>query len=434
MTLRSISNLSSSSLFQAFQECREVTLALFQGVDYQTFCRQAHPDFSPIGWHLGHIAYTEALWILQRLAGHPPLFPHYHRLFAQDGLLKCDRVNLPPIAEVLDYLEIVRTGVLDYLAIAPLEQQERILRWLVQHESQHAETISIVLALIGATTSKKIDARLNETDELMMFSSHLSSTPQHRSVSSPKPTSTEMIFIPAGEFQQGNESVEALDNERPIHSIYVNDYWIDRYPVTHQDYRSFIQAGGYQNPQWWSQEGWQWLQTSCINAPLYWTNHSTYDNHPVCGVSWYEADAYARFVGKRLPTESEWEKAASWNPATQERFLYPWGNQDPDPSHCNHQHFVGTTTPIDRYSQGKSPYGCYDMLGNVWEWTSTWFEGYPGFECFPYPGYSQTYFDRAHRVLKGSSWATCRWSMRNPFRNWYHPHIQQVFAGFRCAK
>ncbi|NDJ17325.1 SUMF1/EgtB/PvdO family nonheme iron enzyme [Myxacorys almedinensis] len=421
MTLRSISSLSSASLIQTIQACRHATLALFEDVDYEIFCRQAHPDFSPIGWHLGHIAYTEALWILQRLAGYPPVFSEYHCLFAQDGLSKCDRVYLPPIAEVVDYLDTVRSKVLTYLDSAPFEHQERLWRWLLQHESQHAETIAMVLALTQATDKRSI--LITQTpDRAEGGSGDLS-----------RAIAGEMVFVEAGYFEQGNDAVDAIDNERPIQSVYLEDYWIDRYPVTCRDYRFFIQAGGYDDPRWWSEEAWKWLQTSQTRHPLYWVDDPRNDDHPVCGVSWYEANAYAQFVEKRLPTEAEWEKAASWNPTLQERLLYPWGHEEPEQTRCNHQHLVGMTTPVDRYPQGQSAYGCFDMLGNVWEWTATWFGSYPGFKGFPYASYSQTYFDAAHRVLKGGSWATRRWAMRNAFRNWYHPHVQQVFAGFRCA-
>ncbi|MBW4526961.1 MAG: SUMF1/EgtB/PvdO family nonheme iron enzyme [Phormidium tanganyikae FI6-MK23] len=367
------------ALADSMQQCRAKTLELVRSLDYESFCTQAHPDFSPIGWHLGHIAYTEALWILQRCASYPPLLPEYHRLFAQDGLPKSDRVKLPEIETVIEYLEIVRSKVFDYLAIAPVDQQERLWKWLLQHECQHAETMSIVLAMLELPTP-------------VMNSGSLLNSPE-----------SEMILIPAGSFIQGSNEIEAQDNERPQHEVFLESYSIDRYPVTREEYQSFIEAGGYQNPQWWTPEGWKWLEQTAIEHPLHWFSKSPIlgdlggrsrskqsdlpDRSPIYGVSWYEADAYARFVGKRLPTEAEWEKAAL----------------------------------------------VQNMLGEVWQWTSTWFDGYPNFESYPYPGYSQTYFDRAHRVLKGGSWTTFPWAMRNSFRNWYYPHVREIFSGFRCV-
>jgi ergothioneine biosynthesis protein EgtB len=231
----------------------------------------------------------------------------------------------------------------------------------------------------------------------------------------------------------------AVDNERPRHRVELGDYWIDRYPVTNGQYRQFIQADGYENSQWWTEAGWHWRLQHKITQPLYWSADGAWDQHPVCGVSWYEAAAYARFCGKRLPTEAEWEKAASWNPATARSQLYPWGDPALTDTNCdrakyaNHFHQVGWTTPVNAYGANQSPLGCRDMLGNVWEWTDSWFQGYDGFQPYPYVGYSQVFFDGQHRVLRGGSWATRPWALRNSFRNWYYPTMRQLFAGFRCA-
>ncbi|PZV16576.1 MAG: ergothioneine biosynthesis protein EgtB [Leptolyngbya sp.] len=403
-------------------ECRESTLALFKGMDYETLCCQAHPDFSPVGWHLGHIAYTESLWLLERSAGYPSQFPEYHRLFAADVLPKVDRVKLPTLPEIKDYLGTIREQVFAYLAIAPIEQQERLWRWLLQHESQHCETIAIVLA---------IKAQQETLQFLPLGPCPLPrSAERSRRSLSPYP----MIQIPAGTVEMGHDAIAALDNERPIHRVDLETFWIDRYPVTCEQYRLFMQADGYQTAAYWSVEGWQWLQQHLVTQPFYWSNHSTYDLHPVCGVSWYEAEAYANFVGKRLPTEAEWEKAAAWKSAAQLPLSFPWGNEPPSPLLCNYGHKVGQTTPVNAYPQGASPFGCYDTIGNVWEWTSSWFRGYPDFASYPYHGYSQTYFDDQHRVLRGGSWATRSWALRNTFRNWYYPHVREIFAGFRCAQ
>ncbi len=414
---------------QQMEACRFATLALFQTVGYHTFCQQAHPDFSPIGWHLGHIAYTEALWLLEHLAGLPPQYPQYRRLFAADTLPKAERVYLPDLAEVQMYLSAVRDATFASLETAPLDQQERLWRWLLQHESQHGETIAIVLELVkrqkaeGRRQKAEGGRRKAGEPETPYFPYPLPLTPH----------SSPLIRIPAGSFECGNEAIEALDNERPVHRVYVETYWIDRAPVTCEQYQAFMSAGGYQEPRWWSEEGWAWLQSAQVIQPLYWSDASERANHPVCGVSWYEADAYARFVGKRLPTEAEWEKAASWNPIVKQRQTYPWGEAVPSEHDCNCNHAVGQTTPVGAYPAGTSPFGCDDLLGNVWEWTDSWVDRYTGFEAYPYRGYSEAYFDGQHRVLKGGSWATQPSSLRCAFRNWYHPHVREIFAGFRCA-
>jgi ergothioneine biosynthesis protein EgtB len=389
-------------------------------MDEVTFCHQAHPDFSPVGWHLGHIAYTESLWLLERHAGLPCMFPQYRKLFAADGLPKCDRVKLPNLEEIRYYLDTVRTKVFDYLEVADLETEAPLWRFLLQHESQHSEIMTFVLELVKCQLSSVNCQKLVTVDSGFSI------------LDSAK--CEEMIQIPAGEFEMGNDSPDALDNERPAHRVYLDTYCIDCFPVTCGQYRAFMKAEGYKNPQWWSKAGWEWLQTAKVTQPLYWHEDSSWDNHPVCGVSWYEAQAYAHFVGKRLPTEAEWEKAASWDARTNHRRTYAWGDAQPTPEHCNHDQKMGKTTPVNAYPAGQSPYGLYDTLGNVWEWTATWFDGYKGFEYYPYIGYSKLYFDRQHRVLKGGSWATRPWVLRSSFRNWYHPGVRQILAGFRCAK
>lgn len=409
------------------QRCRIGTLALFDGINDNNFYRQAHPEFSPAGWHLGHIAYTEALWILERGAGLPPMFPEYRQLLVADGLPKCDREKLPTLLKICDYLDTVRSQVLSYLETASLDKQERIWHFLIQHESQHTETIAFVLQL----------QRWHLREELKIQNSNFKTKQGNEQSStifnsSLNPTA-EMIEIPAGEFEMGSDAIAALDNERSLHRVHLDTYWIDRYPITCKQYRVFMEAGGYQNAEWWSQAGWEWVQRNFVQEPLYWSSDFTWDNHPVCGVSWYEAEAYARFVGKRLPTEAEWEKAASWDARVKRRYTYPWGNAEPEISRCNHDNAAAQTTPVNAYPEGQSAYGCYDMLGNVWEWTSSWFDAYQGFVSYPYQGYSQTYFDGQHRVLKGGSWATRPWAMRSSFRNWYYPNIRQILAGFRCA-
>lgn len=155
--------------------------------------------------------------------------------------------------------------------------------------------------------------------------------------------------------------------------------------------------------------------------------------HPVTGVSWYEAEAYARFAGKRLPTEAEWERAASWDDAHARKRLFAWGDDEPTTSICNFDLRFWGTTPVGAFPAGASARGCLDMTGNVWEWTSSKFAGYPNFRAFPYPEYSEVWFDEDHRVLKGGSWATSASVLRTSFRNFFRRHFRIAFAGIRCA-
>lgn len=401
-------------IFETLQSCRFNTLELFKKIKGDAFFEQVHPDFSPIGWHLGHIAFTEAYWILEKLQGLDPIFKEYRKLFAADGLPKTERQKLPSFQIIQDYLQIVRYQVLEYLAIAPLEKQEKFWWWLIQHEIQHRETITFLLELDNFQQGNYPKL----SNSLIVSSAAKSST---------------IIDIPAGEFLMGSECLQAQDNEGSAQKVLTKSYQIDTYPVTCGQYQKFIEAGGYSKSNYWSEAGWQWRKENLISQPLYWIDSKEWSENPVCGVSWYEAEAYAKFVGKRLPTEAEWEKAASWDETNQQSRIYPWGNNLPDKNLCNHDYQIGQSTPVNYYPKGQSAYGCQDMLGNVWEWTDSWFAPYPNFQPYPYPGYSQIYFDQQHRVLRGGSWATGIWGLRNSFRNWYHPWTRQILAGFRCA-
>lgn len=404
-----------SYLRWAMSACRQETLQLVADIDPDTLRTQSHSDFSPVGWHLGHIAHIQSVWLLAKSS-------ETSELFSATGVPKAARQDLPSLHELLLYLECVQTEVIRTLAATNIGLHAERWHWVLQHEAQHAEIIAMVLAM----------HRIKNTHKPEQICS------LQTNAVSPSDLLTDMLFIEAGEFNQGSDLSIATDNERPAHTLPLKSYWIDRTPVTCSQYGQFLQSGGYQQRQWWTEQGWRWKQDNQIERPLYWPSGdvsqeglTNWAHHPVCGVSWYEADAFARFVGKRLPTEAEWTKAASWDVNAGVSRPYPWG--ETLMNQCNYGQHIGHTTPVNHFANYASPYGCQDMLGNVWEWTHTWFDGYPGFRAFPDPDYSQTYFDGAHRVLRGGSWATSRWVLRNSARNWYHPHRRELFAGFRCA-
>jgi iron(II)-dependent oxidoreductase len=260
-----------------------------------------------------------------------------------------------------------------------------------------------------------------------------------------------MIHIPGGEFVMGTDDhARALDNERNAHVVDLPGFLIDATPVTNGAYLRFVEDGGYERPELWSQAGWEYIKEERIGAPKHWwyqpephswwTERFGFDEPldpaaPVVHVSWYEADAYARWAGKRLPTEAEWEKAASWDPAgTGTKRLYPWGDEEPTPAHANLDQLAFRAAEVGAYPEGASAYGVLGMVGDVWEWTSSDLYAYPGFEAFPYREYSEIFFGPDHKVLRGGSWATRPGAMRNTFRNWDYPIRRQLFVGFRCAK
>ncbi len=431
MTLAAKKYNLNHKIMDELQKCRQQTLTMLTNVNPEAFKLQAHRDFSPVGWHFGHIAYVESLWLLKRCGHRDAIFPENTRLYAADGLPKSERVNLPSIEQTRDLLDSVRERVIKCLNNQDIS--EELLQFLLQHESQHGETILLVLKLLEK----------NHNCCAILPNGRNSVNTSARELKSELVDGDTMLKIPAGEFIMGSNDVRSLDNEKGEHQVYLDTYYIDAYPVTRGQFRQFMEAGGYENRELWSDLGWKWLQSERVNQPLYWCDCVAEDNHPVCGVSWYEAETFAKFVGKRLPTEAEWEKAARWDAESKISYTYPWGEAAPSRKYCNfnlaglggdENTLLHGTSPVNAHPDGKSPYGMYDALGNVWEWTASWFTPYPQFRPYPYPGYSQAYFDNKHRVLKGSSFATRQWSLRASFRNWYYPSVRQIFAGFRCAK
>ncbi|MHA1536246.1 MAG: SUMF1/EgtB/PvdO family nonheme iron enzyme [Alphaproteobacteria bacterium] len=392
----------------AFAHCRAGTYALFADFGEEEFRRQPHPDFSPAGWHLGHVAYTEAVWLICRCAGEALPAPQWKQTFDVNGLPKAERGGkLPAKAAVIDYAEEIRERTLDYLANAPLADEERVWRFVLQHEAQHGETITFLRNLMG-------------------------DTPAAGSLDTASSPDIEFLDVPGGPGSIGSDGFDAIDNERPRHDIDVPGFSISRYPVTQGQFARFIEAGGYGERGLWSREGWRWLERAGIARPLYWREGCL--SHPVAGVSAHEAEAFCRFADARLPSEAEWEKAASWDPENRSASAFPWGDTLPGPGLANCDRARRGTTPVDRHPTGRSPYGAEDMMGNVWEWTSSVFAPYRGFEAWPYEGYSKIYFDGKHRALRGGSWASRPWAMRASFRNWYVPETRQILSGFRLAR
>jgi iron(II)-dependent oxidoreductase len=257
-----------------------------------------------------------------------------------------------------------------------------------------------------------------------------------------------MVRFEGGPVEIGTDDRSAAyDNERSRHEVELVPFWIDVTPVTNGEFAEFIAAGGYRDPAHWSEAGWEWVRQAGIGAPKYWESVDgewvtrSMDRtgpadplHPVCHVSYYEAEAFARFAGKRLPNEVEWEAAASWDPVTGAKRGFPWGEQAPSKHLANIDQLTFGTAPVGSYSQNVSPIGCYGMIGDVWEWTTSPLSPYPGFESFPYPEYSEAFFGPEYRVLRGGSWATRPGVIRNTFRNWDYPIRRQIFSGFRCAR
>ena len=401
---------------------------------------QHDPLMGPIVWDLGHIAGFEELWLLRHLerpftglaalGEMPGLFNPFEHPRRERG-----KLVLPSAAECRAVMAEVRERVLerlaqvDFASPSPLTRDGYVYRMVAQHEAQHGETILQTVQLKrGApyhSPGRVAPPRL---------------AVPHRAGG--------MVRFPGGTVQIGTgDRGAAYDNERPRHAVRLAAFDIDETPVTNGAYLDFMVAGGYRNPAWWSEAGRAWLAESAAHAPKYWHHESgewwtrtmdvdaaTDPSQPVVHVCFYEAEAFARWAGKRLPTEAEWEAAATWDPATGASRLFPWGDTPPAPALANIDQLTFGTAAAGAYPLNRSPIGCMGMIGDVWEWTASDFSPYPGYESFPYREYSEAFFGPDYKVLRGGSWATRSIATRSTFRNWDLPIRRQIFSGFRCVR
>jgi gamma-glutamyl hercynylcysteine S-oxide synthase len=428
----------AEEIAREMERTRARTLALFDMAREEDLHESPGFGFRPIIWHLAHIGVFEAYWLLQKLRNEDAPDERYQRIFDPISTPREESRNLPSRREMENYLASVRERSLRHLGKAQFEESDPLLRdayifrLVLEHEQQHQETLAYLFQLLSP--SKKTRPAESET-----LGKRHDAAPANAG---------EMATLAGGDFLMGaSDGAFAYDNELPLHAVHVPAFKIDKLLATNEEYAHFIREGGYRRREWWSEEGWARRESENWNAPLYWTQQNgdwhaqrMFDegliepHHPVTGVSWYEAEAYARFLNKRLPTEAEWEKAAGDGDASdQQKRRFSWGDAEPSPALCNFDYHFWGTTPVGSFPEGASACGCLDMNGNVWEWTSSPFMGYPGFKAFPYPEYSEEWFDGDHRVLKGGSWATQSSTLRISFRNFFRRHFRIAFAGIRCA-
>ena len=373
---------------------RERTLCVLDVVPDAVLPRRVHEFYSPIGWHFGHIGRTEVFWTAETALGRSPENSAFDLLFTNvPENPKENRVNLPDRAGIVAYLADTRARSLaalrdfDLSSSHPLLADGYAFEFAVRHEYQHQETIAELMQLIQKA---QLPTTASEINRFYV----------------PTVAETPMVALPGGSFQMGSADPHGYDNEKMPHLICIDPFLLDEMPVTNGQWLGFVAAGGYESPDCWSEAGWAWRTENAVTFPEYWHPVSnafraigahglrTLDLlEPVCGISWYEADAYARWSGKRLPTEAEWE-----------------------------------------YAAGCSALGLHDRGGRVWEWTASLFLPYPGFVAFPYDGYSLTSMDGKHFVCRGGSWATGTPNLRAAFRNFYVPSYRQGFLGVRCAR
>ncbi|MEV6005591.1 ergothioneine biosynthesis protein EgtB [Streptomyces sp. NPDC051976] len=421
------------------ETARRRTLALTDCVDDADLSAQHSPLMSPLVWDLAHIGNQEELWLVREAGGRPGLRPDLDPLYDAFQHPRADRPALPLLgpAQARQYVADVREQTLDVLDAVdtgpgqaePLLAGAFVFGMLAQHEQQHDETML-------ATHQLRRGHAVLEAPEPPAAPADAATLPAE-------------VLVPGGLFTMGTTTEPwALDNERPSHPVEVDTFWLDTVPVTNGAYQEFIAASGYRDERWWTEGGWRHVQDAGLEAPLFWERDAAGGwtrrrfgrteavpaDEPVVHVCWYEADAYARWAGRRLPTEAEWEKAARHDPATGASRRYPWGDEEPTAEHANLGQRHLRPAAAGSYPRGAAPSGARQLLGDVWEWTASDFSPYPGFEAFPYKEYSDVFFGPDYKVLRGGSFGSDQVAVRGTFRNWDYPIRRQIFSGFRTAR
>jgi iron(II)-dependent oxidoreductase len=419
---------------------RDRTTLLTSAIDEPDLVKQHSPLMSPLVWDLAHIANQEELWLLREVDGRDPLHPEIDPLYDAFEHPRADRPTLPLLGpgEARGYGHEVRGRVLDLLERAAFRQAA----------GAFGESLSVNAFAFGQVAQHEVqhDETMLATHQLRVGPPVLSAPPPPAAPADAATLPAE-VLVPGGPFTMGTSTEPwALDNERPAHEVGVPGFYLDTTPVTNAAYAAFIADGGYDNPRWWTADGWAHRQHAGLTAPLFWQWEGEWvrvvfgrkepiiGNEPVLHVCWYEADAYARWAGRRLPTEAEWEKAARYDPASGRSRRYPWGDEDPTPSLANLGQRHLRPAPAGSYPAGAAPSGARQLIGDVWEWTSSDFLPYPGFTAWPYKEYSEVFFGPDYKVLRGGAFGVSPVAIRGTFRNWDYPIRRQIFAGFRTAR
>ena len=470
------SNLHSSRLpsknvaevTATMREFRARTLALVRDLDDRQMIGPRIAIVNPPLWEIDHVAWSQEFWVLRHLRNEKPLLENGDRLYNSTDVAHDTRweLLLPTRASTLGYMNEVLEGCIARIEnLAELSTDEFYFYWLTTfHEAMHSEALAYTRQTLGYSAP---------ASALEAFSADFGGGAFPGDVE-----------ITGGKFLIGatRDFPFVFDNEKWAHEVDIEPFRIARAPVTNGEYLEFVEAGGYRERRYWSDDGWQWLESGGapqleksfakffnktlnepveiaafkerLDHPVYWQpldngrwQQRVYDryvmlnsNLQVVHVSWYEAQAFCQWAGRRLPTEKEWEIAASGELAdngtglSERRRHYPWGYKAPNAEVANLDWHAGGLVEVGAHAAGDSAFGCRQMIGNVWEWTADDFLPYPGFSVDPYKEYSQPWFG-THKVLRGGCWATSSLLIRNSWRNFYTPDRRDVWAGFRtCAK
>jgi iron(II)-dependent oxidoreductase len=421
-------------LIETLLDARRVELALLESVgDAALLGTRAHFLEPPI-WEIGHVGWFQEYWLLRALDGADTLLP------GSDGVYDSFNVSYtrrwehayPSRAASLAYVgEVLRRSVGRLDDREPTAEETYFYTLTALHEDMHAENLTAILQTVGHARP----TLLHVPDCVAVPSIDVTYRPHD-------------IDVPGGVFMLGATADEpfVFDNEKWAHPVEVSAFRIASTPVTNAEFVAFVEDGGYRRRECWGRRGWDWCRRESVAHPLFWTRDGggrwcqrEFDGlsplapwHPVVHVNWYEAEAYCRWAGRRLPTEAEWETAATLDPATGSKRRFPWGDTPPTPERANLDYLAGGTIDVRALPAGDSALGCRQMIGNVWEWVADTFMPYPGFVCDPYKEYSQPYFGQK-KVLRGGAWTTRGRLIRSTWRNFYMRQRRNVFAGFRTV-
>lgn len=423
------------TLIEAFQDAFRRTEQIFALVHPDAYYERPIPLRHPIAFYEGHLPAFAWNTLFGKVLNGDSLNPEFDHLFARgidpgnQAAAHNTAISLWPVrTDVLAYKQAIQERLFNFLEAGqwpshPLLKNGYVLWLILEHELMHQETLLYLLHQLPAELKHKPSDVQPACD-------------------SPTPN-PKMVDIPAGTALLGAREGEfdfVWDNELPAQEVQVDAFAVDAYPVTNGQFLSFVEAGGYERSEFWTSETWQWRVEQNKIHPFFWKPgpdgwvlRDFFEEIPL-PLSWpvyvthAEAIAYARFVGKALPTEAEWYRAA-YGGGT----LYPWGDKPPTSEHGNFRFQNWSPAPVGSYPKGMTPSGIYDLLGNGWEWTSTAFMPLPGFQPSDgYPQYSADFFDGQHYVLKGGSPFTDIRLLRRSFRNWFYWHYLYMYATFRC--
>ena len=429
----------TNQLIDDLREARARTLELTEGLTDEQLMGPKLDIVNPLRWEIAHVAYFHEFWILRHLDGRDPIIPNADELYDSINIHHEERWDLPLLSrkDTLNYMRRVLEEEIKRLDDrVPADKEVYLYKYATYHEDMHTEAFTYSRQTLGYPQPR--------------FALAVDPQPEWDGGALPGD-----VEIPGGVFMlgAGAEDGFCFDNEKWAHPVEVKPFRMARAPVTNADFAEFVEDDGYLRREFWSEDGWAWRETTDSIKPRYWqrSNEETWavrrfdrtaplkPHAPVIHVNWYEAQAWCHWAGRRLPSEVEWELAAAGLPtpscngvATQKR-RFPWGNQAPAPHLANLDGRAMGCIDVAALPDSDSAFGCRQMIGNVWEWTRDTFNPFPGFTPDMYQDYSKPLFGTT-KVLRGGAWTTRARMLRNTWRNYYGPHRNDVFAGFRtCA-